>query len=91
MEISTYIINALLLLKMFSYGWFVSSFEIKTTLSAIKKDKLAILDIPVQMINCVKCATFWITIIYTGSFDTAVYAALLAYVVDAKILGEIKL
>ena len=67
-------------------GWFISSIEVSVHLKSIKKDWTNIIKTFRYILNCIKCCTFWISLIYTGDFTTALICSFIAYLLDLYIL-----
>jgi len=79
-------ITIILILKCFILGWFVNNFTpLQNLFTAILSYNLKpvyklTVQTMLQVVSCQKCATFWVTLIYTGNIFLASFMAFIALI-----------
>jgi len=70
-----------IIIKVCLIGWFISNFEpLQNFLIKNKLFKIKIMQIPKKILQCFKCISFWIALIYTQDVYTAIICSIIAYI-----------
>ncbi len=76
-----------LILSIVSVSFFAThTSEFIEELNQILKNKRNILKIPGKILMCMKCTSFWVTLIWTQDFLLSTQISLLAFLFDKYIL-----
>jgi len=78
----------LFIIQLISVFWFFThTEEFIEELNLILKRFKNIFKIPLKIIGCIRCLSFWGTLIYTQDFVFACQVSLIAFIIDKYVLS----
>ncbi len=81
-----------IIIYLISVSWFVTNTSemLEIVNQFLKGFKKGLKFLAIHL-TCIKCVSFWLTLIFTMDFCFATFVSLLAYILDAKVLNSFKL
>ena len=78
-----------IIIKIISLAFFFShTEEFFDEINLIAEKKKNIIKIPGKILKCIKCNSFWLTLIFSQDFFLATQISLLAYLLDKYLLNK---
>lgn len=79
----------ILIINLIAVAWFITQAEnFLEEINQILKNWKRIFKIPIKIISCIKCASFWLTISWTQDFVLACQVSLFASLLDKYLLSS---